>query len=325
LAHKVNTIILDKTGTITEGNPIVTDITWSNNADQEKLNSILFEIERKSEHPLAEAVVEKLQSNKSEPLSIDNFQSITGRGVAAKVQNDSYLVGNKQLILEHKIDIEPEIEKDVNKFQQEGKTVIFFANEKNVLAIIAIADKIKSTSKNAIQKLQNRGITVYMLTGDNRQTAEAVAQQVGLQNYKAEVTPSDKADFVKKLQQKGLVVAMVGDGINDSQALAQADVSIAMGKGSDIAIDVAKITLITSDLNLISKALALSKQTVATVKQNLFWAFVYNLIGIPLAAGALFAFNGFLLNPIIAAAAMAFSSVSVVLNSLRLKWEPLSN
>jgi Cu2+-exporting ATPase len=187
------------------------------------------------------------------------------------------------------------------------------------LAAIAIMDKIKATSAEAIKTLQNRGIEVYMLTGDNKQTAAAVAAQLGLQHYKAEVMPSEKASFVKELQAQGKVVAMVGDGINDSHALAQADVSIAMGKGSDIAMDVAKMTLITSDLNMVPKALLLSQKTVKTIRQNLFWAFIYNLIGIPLAAGLLYPFNGFLLDPMIAGAAMALSSVSVVSNSLRLK------
>ncbi|MNK91866.1 putative copper-transporting ATPase PacS [compost metagenome] len=204
-------------------------------------------------------------------------------------------------------------------WQDEANTVIYFAEEKNALAAIAIADKIKSTSQEAVETLQNRGIEVYMLTGDNQQTASAVAKQVGLKHYKAGVMPSEKADFVKELQSRGKTVAMVGDGINDSHALAQADVSIAMGKGSDIAIDVAKMTLITSDLNTIAKALKLSGRTVTTIKQNLFWAFIYNLIGIPIAAGLLYPVNGFLLDPMIAGAAMALSSVSVVSNSLRLK------
>jgi Cu2+-exporting ATPase len=205
------------------------------------------------------------------------------------------------------------------KLQSEAKTVVYFADGEKIICIIAIADKIKATSKPAIESLQRKGIEVYMLTGDNEQTAKAVASQVGLTHYKAEVLPSQKADFVKELQAKGKVVAMVGDGINDSHALAQADVSIAMGKGSDIAMDVAKMTLITSDLQSIPKALNLSTKTVRGVRQNLFWAFIYNVIGIPLAAGVLYPVNGFLLDPMIAGAAMALSSVSVVANSLRLR------
>lgn len=319
LAQKVNAIILDKTGTITEGKPIVTDVLWSNDTDLEINTSILFEIEKKSEHPLAEAVVEKLQDQKKKSISISNFDSITGRGVKAIYNGESFFVGNKQLMIENNIEFNQKTENKAALLRQEAKTVFYFSNHKSVIAIVAIADKIKETSKKAIQTLLGKNIAVYMLTGDNKQTAMAVAKQTGIKNFKAEVLPSEKADFVKELQQKGLTVAMVGDGINDSQALAQADISIAMGMGSDIAIDVAKMTLTTSDLNAIPKAFALSKQTVKTIKQNLFWAFIYNLIGIPIAAGVLYTFNGFLLNPMIAAAAMAFSSVSVVLNSLRLK------
>lgn len=319
LAQKVNAIILDKTGTITEGKPIVTDVLWSNDTDMETHTSILFEIEKKSEHPLAEAVVEKLQDQKKKSISISDFDSITGRGVKAIYNGESFFVGNKQLMIENNIEFNQETENKAALLRQEAKTVFYFSNHKSVIAIVAIADKIKETSKKAIQTLLGKNIAVYMLTGDNKQTAMAVAKQTGIKDFKAEVLPSEKADFVKELQQKGLTVAMVGDGINDSQALAQADISIAMGMGSDIAIDVAKMTLTTSDLNAIPKAFALSKQTVKTIKQNLFWAFIYNLIGIPIAAGVLYAFNGFLLNPMIAAAAMAFSSVSVVLNSLRLK------
>jgi P-type Cu2+ transporter len=220
---------------------------------------------------------------------------------------------------ERNIKISEDILMLATRLQSEAKTVVYFSNSKIILAVIAIADKIKATSKAAIEALRKKGIEVYMLTGDNEQTAKAVAFQVGLEQYKAEVLPSQKADFVQELQAKGKVVAMVGDGINDSHALAQADVSIAMGKGSDIAMDVAKITLITSDLQSIPKALNLSSKTVRGVRQNLFWAFIYNVIGIPLAAGVLYPVNGFLLDPMIAGAAMALSSVSVVANSLRLR------
>ena len=222
-------------------------------------------------------------------------------------------------MLEKNIQIDASLMQTAESLEEQAKTVIFFGNEIDVLAILAIADKIKETSKIAIATLQERDIDVYMLTGDNNKTASAVAQQVGIANFQGEVMPSDKANFVKKLQSDGKIVAMVGDGINDSHALAQADVSIAMGKGSDIAMDVAKMTLITSDLQSIPKALALSKKTVLGIRQNLFWAFIYNIIGIPIAAGVLYPINGFLLDPMIAGAAMAFSSVSVVANSLRLK------
>jgi Cu2+-exporting ATPase len=218
------------------------------------------------------------------------------------------------------ISIEPAMQQIANEWLDKAYTVIWLADTTNALAAIAIADKIKESSVQAVKALQEGGIEVYMLTGDNQFTAKAIAAQIGVHNYKAEVLPADKAIFVKQLQQQGKIVAMVGDGINDSNALAQADVSIAMGKGSDIAMDVAKMTIISSDLSRIPKAIILSMKTVATIKQNLFWAFIYNVIGIPIAAGVLYPFTGFLLNPMIAGAAMALSSVSVVSNSLRLKW-----
>ncbi len=321
LGYKVNAIILDKTGTITEGKPLVTDIIWKNNLEnQNEYKQILLAIEAQSEHPLAEAVVNHLKDEKVEQAEIASFESITGKGVKAQSENGSkYYVGNHKLMVEKNIEIESSLMQTAESLEEQAKTVIFFGNEKQVLAILAIADKIKETSKKAIVTLQERGIEVYMLTGDNNKTASAVAKQVGITNYQGEVMPSDKAAFVEKLQADGKIVAMVGDGINDSQALAQANVSIAMGKGSDIAMDVAKMTLITSDLRSIPKALELSKRTVLGIRQNLFWAFIYNLIGIPIAAGVLYPVNGFLLDPMIAGMAMAFSSVSVVLNSLRLK------
>ena len=320
LGHKVNAIILDKTGTITEGKPVVTELTWEQSAgSHEEFSSILYSLEIQSEHPLAEAVVNKLKEKNVSGVSLTTFESLTARGVTGIYNGDTYFVGNRKLIEENSIRISSSLVARAEKLQQEAKTVIYFANQGSVLAVIAIADKVKASSKQAVTALQAMGIEVYMLTGDNRQTAAAVANEVGLQKFKAEVPPSEKADFVKELQSRGKIVAMVGDGINDSHALAQADVSIAMGKGSDIAMDVAKITLITSDLQSIPKALKLSKRTVQTIKQNLFWAFIYNVIGIPLAAGVLYSFNGFLLDPMIAGAAMALSSVSVVSNSLRLR------
>ncbi|WP_142684951.1 heavy metal translocating P-type ATPase [Chitinophaga polysaccharea] len=318
LAHKVDAIILDKTGTITEGKPVVTNIIWnSGDTDRQVQQSILYALEHHSEHPLAEAVTGYLSG--AGPVALKGFESITGQGVTGIYNGQSYFVGNKRLLEENNIVADSGMAAQAAGLQEEAKTVIYFADTKKLLAIIAIADKIKETSRQAIHTLQRDGIAVYMLTGDNQHTAAAVAREVGIQTYKAEVLPSHKAAFVKELQQAGKVVAMVGDGINDSQALAQADVSIAMGKGSDIAMDVAKMTLITSDLNSIPKALRLSTKTVSTIKQNLFWAFIYNVIGIPIAAGVLFPVNGFLLDPMIAGAAMALSSVSVVSNSLRLK------
>lgn len=315
LAKKVNAIVLDKTGTITEGRPQVTDIQWLNNDDTTK--NILLSIEKHSEHPLAEAVVKHLDDVAT--TSISMFDSITGKGAKADYDNQTYYVGNKKLLTENNITIAVELLKQADEWGKQSKTVIWFADSEQALSVLAITDKVKETSVQAIKEMQDMGIDLYMLTGDNEATAKAIAEQTGIQHYKAEVLPQNKADFVKELQQQGKVVAMVGDGINDSTALATADVSIAMGKGSDIAMDVAKMTIISSDLSKIPQAIRLSKRTVATIKQNLFWAFIYNLIGIPVAAGILYPINGFLLNPMIAGAAMALSSVSVVSNSLRLK------
>jgi len=319
LAHKVNAVILDKTGTITEGKPEVTDMLWMTPDTNNDLKRILYSIEIQSEHPLADAVAKRLSNETIQSVPVDNFESITGKGVKAKVNGKTFYVGNKKLMDESNILLSEKWQQDAIHLQREGKTVIYLSDDKQVLTILAISDKIKSTSKHAIQLLQERGIEVYMLTGDNEHTAMTVAKQVGLKHYRSEVLPSEKADFIKQLQAQGKIVAMVGDGINDSHALAQADISIAMGKGSDIAMDVAKMTLITSDLQAIPKALNLSTKTVRGIRENLFWAFIYNVIGIPLAAGVLYPVNGFLLNPMIAGAAMALSSVSVVGNSLRLK------
>jgi Cu2+-exporting ATPase len=316
LAHKVDVLVLDKTGTITEGKPSVTNTWFLPEADI----SVLKAMEEASEHPLAGAVVKYLQADK---VRLDQFESITGKGVKATYKGETYLVGNAALLADNGIFPDEDFGQRISNWQAAAETVVLFATGKKLVGIIAIADKVKATSAKAIATLQQQGIKVYMLTGDNEQTAAAVGLMVGITDYKAGVLPADKAAFVKELQQQGRIVAMVGDGINDSQALAQADVSIAMGKGSDIAMDVAKMTLITSDLNSIPKAFILSKKTVRTIRQNLFWAFIYNLIGIPLAAGILYPVNGFLLDPMIAGAAMALSSVSVVSNSLRLKFSSL--
>ncbi|MCB9304671.1 MAG: copper-translocating P-type ATPase [Lewinellaceae bacterium] len=320
LAHRVTAVVLDKTGTITEGHPVVSDVVWLDENRAEELSSILLAIELQSEHPLAEAVVKRLKKEDTMPAKVAGFQSITGKGVRAEgTDGRTYFVGNHKLIDEYGVSMSAGLEQKAKVLQAQAKTVVFFSDDVEVLALAAITDKVKATSPTAITALKNQGIEVHMLTGDNRQTAAVVAQQAGIQHFIAEVLPSDKAEYVKQLQAQGKVVAMVGDGINDSHALAQSDVSIAMGKGSDIAIDAAKMALITSDLQSIPKALKLSKKTVLGIRQNLFWAFIYNIIGIPVAAGVLFPFNGFLLDPMIAGAAMAFSSVSVVANSLRLK------
>lgn len=319
LAHQVNALILDKTGTITEGKPSVTTIIWNDEvAQRTKHESILYTLEQHSEHPLAQAVMHYLQAP-VESITYSQVESITGMGIKGSLKGTTWLVGNPQLMQQAGVTIAPSLAGKATSLQEAAQTVVYFAGNQQLIAIIAIADKIKATSQQAINTLQQKGIEVYMLTGDNEHTAAAVARETGIKHYKASVMPAGKAAFVKELQQTGKVVAMVGDGINDSQALAQADVSIAMGKGTDIAMDVAKMTLITSDLNSIPKALALSTKTVRTIRQNLFWAFIYNLIGIPIAAGLLYPINGFLLDPMIAGAAMALSSVSVVTNSLRLK------
>ena len=317
LSKNIDVIVLDKTGTITEGKPTVFASKWFEPETSETTN-ILYSIEKSSEHPLADAIVHYMGENASFIDAI-NIENKSGQGILGVYQNKKYYVGNLSLIKENSVGITDKVSTWVNEKLEEANTVVLFSDETSVLAAMAISDKIKDSSVDAVRQLRGNGIDVYMLTGDNEQTAKAIARQVGIDHYKAGVLPAQKSDFIKELQAGGKVVAMVGDGINDSSALAQADVSIAMGKGSDIAMDVAKMTIISSDLLKIVSAIRLSKQTVATIKQNLFWAFIYNVIGIPIAAGILYPFTGFLLNPMIAGAAMALSSVSVVSNSLRLK------
>jgi P-type Cu2+ transporter len=317
LAKKIQAIVLDKTGTLTEGKPEVKEILWFKKEKQ--LLDILFQLEKKSEHPLAEAITNYLKNPQF--MAIQDFMSVTGQGIQGKVGNERYWVGNQKFLQENQIDISVEALEQATEWSQKAQTVVWFANSQAVLAIIALADPIKPSSAQAVAELQKMGIAVYMLTGDHATTAQVIAQTAGIKNFQAEALPQAKAAFIQKLQAEGKVVAMVGDGINDSAALAQAEVSIAMGKGSDIALEVAKMIIISADLNKIPQAIRLSQQTVATIRQNLFWAFIYNLIGIPIAAGVLYPFNGFLLNPMLAGAAMALSSVSVVSNSLRLKWQ----
>ncbi|KAB7731637.1 heavy metal translocating P-type ATPase [Rudanella paleaurantiibacter] len=321
LGQRVDAVVLDKTGTITQGKPVVTDFVWlGHRPDVDHLNAVLASLEAQSEHPLAEAVVEHVKEAGVRPgaVVLTQFESLTGRGAKGTVEGETYWIGNDRLMREQGLNTST-AEGQAAQLRQQAKTVVYFADQTQLLALIAIADPIKPTSAAAIRTLQQRGISVHLLTGDNPETAAAVAQAVGINEFTAEAMPNDKGQFIKALQAQGKVVAMVGDGINDAQALAQADVSLAMGKGSDIAMDVAKMTLLTSDLNSVPKALLLSKRTVQTIRQNLFWAFVYNLIGIPIAAGVLYPAFGFLLNPMMAGAAMALSSVSVVTNSLRLR------
>lgn len=322
VAKRVTAVVLDKTGTITKGKPTVTNAEWLNGDNFKK--AILCALEKLSEHPLSDAIVNYfLDSENSflgsvENVAVTNFESVTGKGVKGEVDGKLWLVGNNKLLLDNNIELNS-LEVSAKEWYNEGKTVIWFADAVQPIAVFAITDEIKESSYKAIKDLRNSNIEVYMLTGDNEATASKIAALSGISHFKADVLPSEKATFIKELQQQGMVVAMVGDGINDSAALAQANLSIAMGMGSDIAMDVAKMTIISSDLTKISEAIVLSKLTVKTIRQNLFWAFIYNLIGVPIAAGVLYPFSGFLLNPMIAGAAMALSSVSVVTNSLRLK------
>ena len=320
-ARRVNAVVLDKTGTVTEGHPQVTSLRWKN--EDERLAAVFYELEKHSEHPLAEAIVRYLENifpqleKNISPVRL--FESLTGRGIHGTVGTTLYYAGNRRLLTEQGISVSPQLEEEAERLTAEAQTVIWLADEHEALAIAAIADRIKPTSRPAIAALQRQDIEVHLLTGDNESTARAIAAQAGIRHYHAGVLPQEKASFIARLQHEGKTVAMVGDGINDSAALAQADLSIAMGTGSDIAMDVAGITLLTGDLGKLPEALRLSHLTVRTIRQNLFWAFFYNLIGVPIAAGVLYPVCGFLLNPMIAGAAMAFSSVSVVTNSLRLK------
>ena len=316
---KVDTVVLDKTGTLTEGVPVVTDSYWISD-DNIRYLDVLYTAEQKSEHPLASAILCWLEESGAKVCEAENFESLTGRGVRIQVEGVTYWVGSQGLLDIFQAGIPEKVRKQIGQWQEDGQSVVFYGQETRLLAVLAISDRIKPTSAEAVKELKKQGIEVHLLTGDGVRTAERVAATLDIGYYKAEVMPNDKEEYIISLQQQGKKVAMVGDGINDSQALARADVSIAMGKGTDIAMDVAMVTLITSNLLLLPGAIRLSKQTVRLIYQNLFWAFIYNVIGIPLAAGVLFPINGLLLNPMLASAAMAFSSVSVVLNSLRLKF-----
>ena len=316
---KVNTVVLDKTGTLTEGVPVVTDSYWISD-DNIRYLDVLYTAEQKSEHPLASAILCWLEESGAKVCEAENFESLTGRGVRIQVEGVTYWAGSQGLLDIFQAGIPEKVRKQIGQWQEDGQSVVFYGQETRLLAVLAISDRINPTSAEAVNELKKQGIEVHLLTGDGVRTAERVAATLDIGYYKAEVMPNDKEEYIISLQQQGKKVAMVGDGINDSQALARADVSIAMGKGTDIAMDVAMVTLITSDLLLLPGAIRLSKQTVRLIYQNLFWAFIYNVIGIPLAAGVLFPINGLLLNPMLASAAMAFSSVSVVLNSLRLKF-----
>jgi Cu2+-exporting ATPase len=320
-AHETHIIILDKTGTITEGRPVVQEIHWVDQSSIESLAPILYGLESNSEHPLASSVTSHLGNQESTEIS--NFTSVTGKGVTGSVDGTEYRIGNPALLADSKIELSQELEDLSNEWKSKAQTVFYFADDSEVLAVIGIRDKVKETSKEAIQSFKKLGVEVVMLTGDNEGTAAAICEEVGIHKFESSLLPEDKGSYIKNLQDQGKIVAMVGDGINDAQALAISDVGIAMGSGSDIAMDNAGITLMYSDLNQVVKALQLSKATISTINQNLFWAFFYNIIAIPVAAGVLFPSTGFLLNPMIAGGAMSLSSISVLLNSLRLQQKKL--
>lgn len=316
LARKADIVVLDKTGTITEGKPEVAGVIWLR--DDFSPAPALVALEKLSEHPLADAVVKYFTD--IVPAKATGFESITGKGARATIDGKECIAGNHVLMEEHGVKIDKSLAGYAEEMADRARTAVWFAVEGEAVAIVAIADRIKPSSASAVTRLKEMGLKVIMLTGDGEATARAIAAEAGVEEYRSGMLPAGKADFVKELQDSGHVVAMAGDGINDSAALARADVSIAMGRGSDIAMDVARMTIVTSDLNRIPEAIRVSRLTVRTIRQNLFWAFIYNIIGIPLAAGLLYPFTGFLLNPMIAGAAMAMSSVSVVTNSLRLRF-----
>ncbi|HBF0792846.1 heavy metal translocating P-type ATPase [Clostridioides difficile] len=317
-AHKVNTVIFDKTGTITEGKPKVTDIVLNNNVKEEYLIKIASSAEKGSEHPLGEAIVKYGEEKNIKFEKVDNFKAIPGAGIQVTINDESILLGNRKLMNDNNIKL-GDLEEKSNILASQGKTPMYIAVDGNLSGIIAVADVVKESSKKAIEILHDMGIKVAMVTGDNAKTANAIANQVGIDMVLAEVLPEDKSKEVEKLQNQGKFVAMVGDGINDAPALAKADIGIAIGSGTDVAIESADIVLMKSDLIDVPTAIKLSHETIKNIKQNLFWAFGYNTIGIPVAAGILYVFGGPLLNPMIAAAAMSLSSVSVVSNALRLK------
>ena len=314
-AVRVDVVVLDKTGTLTEGRPEVTDLVWAGDDDSHR--NILCALEKLSEHPLAGAVAAHLEG--CAPVTVKGFESITGRGVSGTVGGRTYYAGNEALLDEHGIAVSEELRAAAERMAGEAKTVVWFADAQRALAVAGITDRLKEGSAEAVRELREQGIAVWMLTGDGEAAAREVARKAGIDNYRAGVLPHQKEAFIRALQEEGHTVAMAGDGINDSAALARADLGIAMGRGSDIAMEAAPVTIISSDLTKIAEAIRLSRLTVRTIRQNLFWAFVYNLIGVPVAAGALYPLLGVQLDPMIAGAAMAMSSVSVVTNSLRLK------
>ncbi len=316
--HKLTTVIFDKTGTLTRGEPVVTDIVAADGFTKEQVLAYAAALEATSEHPLAQAVLKKAQNDNIAVAAAEKFTALSGLGAKAMVAGKLYLIGNRLLMQNENISTDI-LDNDAERLAGEGKTAVYLIQENNLMGLIALADVPKDSAEDAIESLKNRGLDVVMVTGDNKGTAYAIAGQLGINRVLAEVLPGNKADEIRKLQSSGEIVAMVGDGINDAPALAAADIGIAIGAGTDVAIEAADITLLRSDLLGVPEAINLSEMTIKVIKQNLFWAFFYNVIGIPIAAGALYPFFGILLNPEYAAAAMAFSSFSVVSNSLRLR------
>jgi Cu+-exporting ATPase len=317
-AHKIQTVVLDKTGTITEGRPGVTDVFASEGFDEDELLRLAASVERASEHPLGEAFV-RLAEERGLPLTrVENFNAVAGHGVEAEVEGRRVTVGNRKLMTERGANVDDLVGRAAS-LAGEAKTPVYVAVDGRAAGLVGIADKVKAESAEAVAALKGLGLEVVMLTGDDRRTAEAVAREVGVERVLAEVLPEGKADAVKQLQSGGRRVAMVGDGINDAPALAQADVGIAMGTGTDVAIEAADVTLVRGSLRGVVTAFALSRATMRVIKQNLFWAFAYNALGIPLAAGLFYSLTGWTLTPVYASAAMALSSVSVVTTSLRLR------
>lgn len=317
--HSIGTVVLDKTGTITEGKPKVTDILALNNTSEKELLEIAASIEKPSEHPLADAIVTRAEEEGITIRNVDTFQAVSGRGITAKIHEQDYYAGNLAFMEENQIDITSQISTS-DKFAMEGKTPLFFAENKKLIGVIAVADVVKSTSKNAIDQFKAMNINVVMLTGDNKKTAEAIRKQLHIDTVISEVLPQDKEKEVRQIQEQGKKVAMIGDGINDAPALARADVGLAIGAGTDVAIESADIVLMKSDLMDAVTAVQLSKATIKNIKENLFWAFFYNTLGIPVAAGLFYLSLGWTLNPMFAAAAMSLSSVFVVSNALRLRF-----
>jgi Cu+-exporting ATPase len=317
-AHKLQLIVLDKTGTITEGEAVLTDVEATGGVSEDELLRLVAAAERGSEHPLGEAIVRGAAERRIAQGEAKDFKAVAGRGIQATVDNHRLLLGDARMMRDNKVEIDG-YEARALDLAAEGKTPVYAAIDGRVAGLVAVADRIKPSSKEAIVEMRRMGLEVVMMTGDNRRTAEAVARQVGIARVLAEVLPEAKAAEVKRLQQEKRVVAMVGDGINDAPALAQADVGIAIGTGTDVAMEASDITLIKGDLRGVVTAIALSRATIRTIRQNLFWAFIYNVVGIPVAAGLLYPFTGWLLSPVIASAAMSLSSVSVVANSLRLR------